>query len=340
MTTQKKRMVVDTANILFRVASAHGKYNSGGSAEDQAGLALHMSLNTLKSHYNRIRPDEMALTFEGGNNWRKTYTKSDECISKRVYKANRVKDDSMIPFFELIKSFEDLCRQHTSIVCLGNPVTEGDDLFAGYVQKYTALGDEVYGLSGDKDFVQLLKHPNFKLLNPDKLGALRDVDKKGNKIDADYFMFEKAFRGDAGDNVMPAYPRVRSTRLQKAFTDQFELTNIMNETWKFNEPSTGEERIFRVGDLYEENHILMNLERQPDWVRAEIQKTLDHEVIHHGQFSFFHFQKFCGKYGLKKISEEATNFVDMFSCTGRSSEHKEETKVINEMKKRKTSLVF
>jgi hypothetical protein len=337
---KKKRMIVDTANILFRVASAHGKYNAGGSAEDQAGLALHMALNTLKSHYNRVRPDEIAITFEGGNNWRKTYTKSDECVSKRIYKANRVKDDSMIPFFELIKSFEDLARQHTSLVCLSNPLCEGDDLFAGYVQKYTTLGDDVVGLSGDKDFVQLLKYPNFTLLNPDKLGATRDLDKKGNKIDADYFMFEKAFRGDSGDNVMPAYPRVRSTRLAKAYKDEFELTNIMNETWKFNEPSTGEERIFRVGDLYEENQILMNLERQPDWVKAEMQKTLDHEVVHHGQFNFFAFQKFCGKYGLKKISEDATSFIDMFSSTGRSSEHKEETKAINTAKKRASSLVF
>lgn len=337
---KKKRMIVDTANILFRVASAHGKYNAGGTPEEQAGLALHMALNTLKSHYNRVRPDEIALTFEGANNWRKTYTKSEDCVSKRIYKANRVKDDSMIPFFELIKSFEDLARQHTSLVCLSNPVCEGDDLFAGYVQKYTELGDEVVGLSGDKDFVQLLKHPNFTLLNPDKLGATRDLDKKGNKIDADYFMFEKAFRGDSGDNVMPAYPRVRSTRLIKAYKDEFELTNIMNDTWKFNEPSTGEERIFRVGDLYAENQILMNLERQPDWVKAEMKKTLDHEVVHHGQFSFFHFQKFCGKYGLKKISEDAANFVDMFSSTGRSSEHKEETKAIHTAKKRASSLVF
>lgn len=342
----KKRMIVDTANILFRVASAHGKYNAGGSAEDQAGLAVHSALQTLRSHYNKVRPDEIAITFEGAKNWRKEYTRSEECVSKRVYKANRVKDDSMIPFFELIRSFEDLCREHTSIVCLSNENVEGDDLFAGYVQKYSAdeyieAGDEIYGLSGDKDFVQLLKYKNFKLLNPDKLGATRDLDKKGNKIDADYFMFEKAFRGDSGDNVMPAYPRVRSTRLQKAYKDQFELTNIMNETWKFNEPSTGEERIFRVGDLYEENQILMNLERQPDWVRAEINKTLDHEVIHHGQFSFFHFQKFCGKYGLKKISEDASNFVDMFSSTGRSSEHKEETKLINDAKKKKpTTMVF
>jgi len=338
---KKKRMIVDTANLLFRVAAAHGKYNTSGSSEDQAGLAMHAALQTLRSHYNRVLPDEVALTFEGTNNWRKTYTKSEECVSKRVYKANRVKDDSMIPFFELIKSFEDLARNHTSIVCLSNPICEGDDLFAGYVQKYTALGDEVVGLSGDKDFVQLLEFDGFTLLNPDKLGATRDVDKEGNKIDPHYFMFEKAFRGDAGDNVMPAYPRVRSTRLKKAFTDEFERTNIMNETWKFNEPSTGEERIFRVGDLFEENQILMNLKCQPDWVREEMNKTLDHEVINHGQFSFFHFQKFCGKFGLKKISEEASKFVDMFSSTGRSSDKNyDEPQVINKPKKRTTTMVF
>jgi len=341
----KKRMIVDTANILFRVAAAHGKYNTTGSAEDQAGLALHMALNTLKSHYNKVRPDEIAITFEGGNNWRKAYTKSDECVSKRPYKGNRTKDDSMIPFFELIKSFEDLCREHTSIVCLSNPNVEGDDLFAGYVQKYAApeyveAGDETYGLSGDKDFVQLLKHKNFKLLNPDKLGALRDKDKKGNQIDPEFFMFEKAFRGDSGDFVMPAYPKVRTTRLAKAFTDEFEMTNLLNHTWEFSEPSTGEVRTFRVGDLYEENHLLMNLERQPDWIRSEITKTLSHEVVNHGQFNFFAFQKFCGKYGLKKISEDATSFVPLFSSTGRSSEHKEETKAIQAAKKRATTLVF
>jgi len=331
-------MIVDTANILFRVASAHGKYNQGGSAEDQAGLAMHMALNTLKSHYNKVRPDMVAVTFEGANNWRKTYTKSERCVSKRIYKANRVKDDSMIPFFELIKAFEGLVREHTSLVCLSHPILEGDDLFAGYVEKYTNEGDEVVGLSGDKDFVQLLKFKNFTLLNPDKLGAVRDKDKDGNPIDPHYFMFEKCFRGDAGDNVMPAYPRVRSTRLKKAFEDEYELTNIMNETWKFNEPSTGEEREFRVGDLYIENQILMNLERQPPWVRDAMEETLAHEAVNHGQFSLFHFQKFCGKFGLKKIGDDVANFVPLFSNSGLNSEHREETKAI--AKKKTGSLVF
>ena len=335
-----KRLIVDTSNLLFRVSSAHGKYHATGSAEDQAGLAMHMSLNTLKSFYRKVQPDQVAMAFEGADNWRKTYTKSDACVSKRIYKANRVKDDSMIPFFELIKSFEQLARQHTSLVCLSHPRLEGDDVIAGYAQHFSAKGDEVIILSGDKDFMQLLDLPGVSLMNPDD-GKLRGTDKKtGERIDPKYFMFEKCIRGDAGDNVMSAYPRVRSTKIEAAFKDEYARTNLFNETWEFSDPSTGEKRTYRVGDLFAENELLMDLSKQPEDIRQLITETIEHEVVHHGQFSLFHFQKFCGKYKLKKISEEATNYIELFSSTGLKSPHKEETKAIHAEKKKLGTLVF
>lgn len=319
-----KRMIFDTANILFRVAAANGAHNKSGTPEEQAGLAMHMSLRSLNKFYKQFKPDQVAVTFEGPNNWRKAWTKSAECKSKKVYKANRVKDSSMIPFFELIKAFEDLARKHTSLVCLSHPELEGDDIFAGYVQRFTALGDEVIGVSGDKDFVQLLKHPNFTLINPDK-GKPRTLIDVCGVDDADYFMFEKAFRGDKGDNVFPAYPRVQAKRLQKAINDDYELTKLMNETWQFKDPETGEETTYLVSELFEENNILMNLERQPENIRKIIEETLDYELVNHGKFSLFHFSGFCGKYGLKQIAEDATAFVNMFSVTGNRSPLKEET---------------
>jgi hypothetical protein len=305
-------MIVDTANLLFRVAAAHGKYNNTGTPEEKAGLAMHMALNTLKKYYNQFKPDQLAVTFEGGKNWRKDYTRSTECKSKKVYKANRVKDPSMIPFFELIKSFEDLARQHTALICLSNHVLEGDDLFAGYVQRFTAAGDEVIGISGDKDFVQLLKYDGFKLINPDsgKPRTLMDVCGVDDPL---FFMFEKAMRGDKGDNVFPAYPRVFKKRLLKCFEDDYERTKIMNETWKFTDPETGIEVINRVGDLFEENMLLMSLDSQPDNIKAIISETLDYELAHSGKFNFFQFSKFCGKFGLKQIAENATSFANMFS---------------------------
>lgn len=331
-----RRMVVDTANILFRVAAAHGKYGKPASPEEQAGLAMHMALNTLNKFYKTFKPDQVAMVFEGRDNWRKSYTKSPECVSGKIYKANRVKDDSMIPFFELIKAFEDLARNHTSLVCLSNPVLEGDDLFGGYVQRFAPAGDEVIGISGDKDFVQLLKHKNFTLINPDK-GKPRSIEEICGVDDATFFMFEKAFRGDANDNVFPAYPRVLKKRLLKCINDEYELVKIMNETWTYTDPDTKISKEFRVGDLFEENNLLMNLECQPNHIRTAIDETLDHELVHHGKFSLFHFTKFCGKYGLKQIAENATQFANFFSVTGQRSPLKEETK---EAKKKNAILEF
>lgn len=319
-----RRMVVDTANLLFRVASAHSKYGPQGTAEERAGLAMHMALNTLNKYYKKFQPDQLAVTFEGGQNWRKDYTRSEKCISKKIYKANRVKDPTMIPFFELIAAFEDLARKHTSLVCLSNPRLEGDDLFAGYVQRFTAAGDEVIGVSGDKDFVQLWKYPNFQLINPDT-SAPRTVESVCGKEDPLFFMFEKAMRGDKGDNVFPAYPRVLKKRLLKCLEDDYELTKIMNETWTFTDEETGVVTTYRVGDLFNENMVLMNLEEQPEDIKQIITATLDHELINHGKYSHFHFTKFCGKYGLNQIAEKSDQFANMFGVTGNRSPLKQET---------------
>lgn len=329
-----KRLVIDTANILFRVASAHGKYHGGSDTKDQAGLAMHMALMAIRSQYNKHKPDQVAITFEGGQNWRKAHTRGERAetaVSKRLYKGNRVKDDSMIPFFELMEAFRNLAIEHTSLVVLHDPELEGDDVFAGYIRKYSALGDEVIGLSDDKDFVTLLQLPNVKLVRPD--GTFRGIDKDTKlPIDPKFFMYEKAFRGDVGDNVLPAYPKVRVTKLKAAYDalqkgDTYLHSNLMNSTWDFTDPTTGETKTFKVGDLYAENIILMDLVNgQPQDIQDKIEKVIDHAVIHHGTFSLFHFTKFCGKFSLKKIGDDATNFIPLFSSTGLNSPMKAETK--------------
>jgi hypothetical protein len=254
----------------------------------------------------------------------------------------------MVPFFELIASFEALARQHTSLVCLSHPELEGDDVIAGYTQYYSAKGDEVVILSGDKDFTQLLALPGVSLINPDD-GKPRGIDKKtGKVIDPVYFMFEKCIRGDAGDNVMSAYPRVRATRIEKAFKNEYDRTNMFNETWVFVDPSTGEKRTLKVGDLFKENELLMDLSKQPPEIRALMTQTVEEAALNHGTFNLFAFQKFCGKFGLKQISENVTQFIELFSSSGLKSPHKAEAKALSEgstldavrARSRKSTLVF
>jgi|688.fasta_scaffold05161_25 hypothetical protein len=306
-----KLLIIDVPNLFYRTVSAHSnKY--GGTAEDKAGLALHSCLIGMNKWYNTIKPDQLAVVFEGNKNWRKSYTASNDCKSKVLYKGNRVKDPSMEHLYEVINDFEKLAREHTSIVCLSAPELEGDDLIAGVVQKYSTNGDEVVILSGDKDFKQLLKHSKVSLINPDD-GKPRQCD------DPEFFMFEKAIRGDTGDNVRSAFPRVRVTRLEKAFKDPYEMTLLMNETFQGIDPVTQEPKEFIVRELFEENNLLMNLEKQPSEIRQIIDETIEHGFNTHGKFSLFAFTKFLGQHGLKQIGDNSQKFVNLLSCRPTSS---------------------
>lgn len=300
------RLVFDTANLFFRVAAASSKGNEG-SPEELAALALRSSIFSLRKYYKKYKPDQIAVTFEGSRNWRKDYTRSDRCESGWVYKSNRVKDSSMETFFAVMKSFEELARNHTSLICLSNPQLEGDDLFSGYAERFAEQGDTVIGVSGDKDFVQLLRFPNFTLVNPED-GKPRETD------DPYLFMFEKCFRGDRGDYVMSAYPRLRKTKIDAAFTDEYLRTQLMNHKWKFTDVTTGKETEYEVRKIWEENKLLMDLTAQPPEIKEIIQQTLDEQLENHGKFSLFDFIKFCGKYKLQEIAENSTQFADVFSA--------------------------
>ena len=303
-----RRMIIDIPNVLFRVYAAQ---TYRGDAEASLGLSLHITLNTIKSFYNKYQPNEIAVVFEGHQNWRKKFTETS--ASPKKYKANRVKDPSMEGLFDLVHTFEELVKKHSAFICISNPQLEGDDCFAGYVQMIAKEypEDEIIGISGDKDFSQLLKFKNFTLIDP-------DTKKPRTVEDPDYFIFEKCFRGDGGDNVMPAYPRVRATRLKKAFTDEYELIQILNETWSIKDPETEIETIYNVGELFVENEILMDLEKQPEEIRELIDLTVKECMAETGKFSLFHFTKFLGKYDLKSIAEQASSFAQMFNVSSKN----------------------
>jgi hypothetical protein len=312
------RMIVDTSNLFWRSVSASQRYGVPVEGEDAAGMGLHLSLMSLKKHWNKIRPDSLAISFEGSRNWRKAYTQSEECYSKRLYKGNRVLDPSMAVLFDVIKAFEDLAINHTAITVLSNPLLEGDDLISGYALHYAALGDEVVILSGDKDFASLISD-KITLINPDD-GKPRSLVDLCGVDDAEYFMFQKCFRGDAGDNVLPAYPRVRATKLQKAFgvngapRDEFLLNSLMNHEWEYTDPENpSETRKMNVGKLFEENKLLMDLRAQPEHIRQAITDTILAAEENRGKFNYFKFCQFLGAHNLVQIGEKSMDFVPMFS---------------------------
>lgn len=341
----KKSLVVDVSNILFRVSAVqkNSPYARDSSTDDLVGLCMHISLYSIFKWYNKFKPDFVVFAFEGANNWRKTYTTDEK--SRVGYKSGRIIDPEMKHFYQLIDAFRHTITAHTSICCLCVDKMEADDSIAAYCQLYATPDHEITIISCDRDFTQLLSLPNVKLVNPDNGKERNTPDDKEYEPNLEYWLFKKCVRGDAGDSVPSAFPRVRETRIKKAFEDQYERLNFMNDTWTqevFEKDENGvevkKEVTHRVGDLFEHNIILMDLTKQP----AELRKTLEEEVKRQvnitGTYSHFHFLRFLGEYKLQKVSEEAMRFVEMFANNQRflkGEKPKEEQKVLVEEPKQK-----
>ena len=283
---------------------------------------MHISLQSIFKWYNKYRPEFVVFAFEGGDNWRKSYTAVAR--SRKAYKGNRIQDPEMKHYYRLLDAFQETMSAHTSICCLCIETMEADDEIAAFCQLYAHEDHEIHIVSGDRDFTQLLKLPNVKLVNPDN-GKLRNTpNDKEYEPDIDYWLFKKCVRGDGGDNVPSAYPRVRETRIKKAYEDPYERINFMNDTWveKILDTVTNPDGSMiiteryvthRVGDLFEENIILLDLYKQPADQRLILEEGVKMQVEALGNYSHFHFLRFLRDYELNKVSEEAMKFVDLFA---------------------------
>lgn len=319
----KHVLVFDASNILYksfhaneRIYEQRTKYTAPGlDADDdgvpedvqKAGLAHHLALSMFNKYYKQCKPDQVVLCFDRSN-WRKEYTRSDKCLSGAVYKGNRRQDmtpaqqELFTRFCEHINEFEQIIRDHTGIVSLAADRLEADDLIAGVVQQLPA-DTKITIVSADRDLMQLLRHENVVLLDPTS-GQPRTLSEYD--YNADYFIFHKCMRGDQGDNVRSALPRVRSTKIEKAFKDPFEYDALMKTEWTNEE---GKKMV--VGQLFQENKMLMDLSSQPDDIKELIKQTVDEGFANPGTFNHFKFVKFCGRYQLRKVVEQLHVYMDL-----------------------------
>ena len=337
MLLNKKVLVLDVTNMLFRVFhqseythSASKRVDESGDGLDHEyapaneamsdeeriiGLAIMMAFNKLAKYCRAYKPAKIIFSFVGSGNWRKTYTKSDLCVSRRPYKGTRRQNmtDKQQQSYETFKifaaDFEHMMREHTSVVCLAGKGLEADDLVGG-VCETCSEASEIVIVSADRDMLQLLQYENVRVIDPstDKPMNLAKWDNK-----PELFMFEKCIRGDTGDNVMSAYPRVRQKKIWEAFEDPYKRANMMNIMWKLADPETEEEREVRVGDVFEENRLLMDLTQQPEYIRNRMFDIIHESLENPGKYSSFHMRKFLSKYKLKELSRRLESYEPYLS---------------------------
>ena len=122
-------------------------------------------------------------------------------------------------------------------------------------------------------------------------------------------------RGDATDNVFSAFPGVREkgsakkAGLLEAYADinkqGFHWNNMMLQRWVDH---NGEE--VRVRDAYERNVTLIDLTAQPQEIKDLVDNSIRQGVrVQTTPQVGIHFMKFCGKYELTKIGEQAETYA-------------------------------
>ena len=134
-------------------------------------------------------------------------------------------------------------------------------------------------------------------------------------------------RGDPTDNIFSAFPGVRTkgsknkVGLEEAYSDKdrkgYNWNNMMLQRWVDH---NGVEH--RVLDDYERNRVLVDLTAQPDDVKVKIAETIANNSVPKNNASIGpYFLKFCGKYDLVKLSENAKNFAEWLSAAYPQKEH-------------------
>ena len=324
-----KFLLIDLANCFFR--ARHAAHRASDS-EEKLAFAIHVTLGSVNKAFRDQRADHVVFCLEG-RSWRKDFYepyKKNRAVARAALTEKEAEEDKL--FWESFDELKTFLYEKTNCTVLRHENLEADDLVAGWIQSHPE--DEHTIVSSDTDFYQLLG-PRVKQYNGisdelhtiegifDKKGApVKDKKTKENKSipDPSWILFEKCMRGDPTDNVFSAYPGVRTTGsknkvgLKEAYEDRdkkgFSWNNLMLQRWTDH---NGVEH--RVLDDYQRNVTLVDLSAQPDDVKVKIATTIsENSVTKDVSMIGAKFLKFCGKYDLKRISDNVQGFVDFLTA--------------------------
>ena len=251
---------------------------------------------------------------------------------KRAAMTEKEKEENEV-FWECYDDFCDFIKTKTNVTVLRNARTEADDLIARWIDTHPDQNHVI--ISTDKDLNQLVAS-NVKQYNGVTETTLTHegwFDAKGKPVidkklkapkpapDTEWLVFEKAMRGDPSDNIFSAYPGVRTKGtknkigLQEAFADRKEKgytwNNLMLSKWVDHD---GNEH--RVMDDYERNRALVDLHAQPEEIINELDQTIAQAKADNKSVDQvgIRFMRFCAKYDLNRISEQAQLYVEPFNA--------------------------
>ena len=316
-------VLVDTANTFFRA-----RHVVRGDIDTKVGMALHITLNSVKKAWTDFNADHVVFCLEG-RSWRKDFYepyKRNRQVARDKLTATEQEEDTA--FWEIFDEFKNFVTEKTNCTVMRHPQLEADDLIAGWVQAHP--DDNHVIISTDGDFAQLVS-PRVRQYNGianmtiTHEGYFDDkgkpvIDKKTKEAkpapNPAFMLFEKCMRGDTSDNVFSAYPGVRTkgtknkVGLTEAFEDKttkgYNWNNMMLQRWTDH---NGVEH--RVLDDYNRNVTLCDLTAQPADIREIINATItEHAVPKEVSQVGMRLMKFCAKWDMQRIADQAQSYAE------------------------------
>jgi len=326
--SKKTYILVDSLNMFMRA-----KHVGGGKDIDmRVGMAMHIMFNSIKKVWRDFNGSHVVMCLEG-RSWRKDfYTpyKANRKVTMDQRTPKQMEDDEL--FFEAYDDMITFFTGKTNCSVIQQKNAEADDLIATWIQEHPE--DDHVIVSTDSDFYQLIAENVIQYNGTtDQIVSLEGfknaktgesvIDKKTGEpkvpVNPEYVLFEKCVRGDSSDNIFSAYPGARTkgtrnkTGILEAYNDRktggFNYNNFMLQRWVDHE-----EVEHRVKDDYERNRILIDLTAQPDEVKAESRQIVREAINKEPSTQVgIHFMKFCAKWNLQRMSEDATAYAEFLN---------------------------
>lgn len=324
--TDRSFLLIDTMNMLHR---CRHMVSSNSGINEQIGMAFHYTFLCLKKAA-RLFPNTHLVFALDGVSWRKSIFPDYKLNRKVIFlKKTPTEQENETLFLEAASDFCEFLKTKTNATVAECPIAEADDMIALWIAAHP--DDNHIIMSSDSDFYQLLTEKvciydgmkeiivtHEAVLNESRNPAVNKSNAKPiPPIDPEYHLFEKCIRGDRGDNIFSAYPGVRKkgsktkTGILEAFADRkakgFAWNNFMNQRW-----TDHNEIEHIVKDTYAFNQTLIDLTRQPEDVKAKCLMAILSAYDEPTRANVgIHFMKFCGRWDLKKISDNATVYAKM-----------------------------
>ncbi|MDN3723310.1 DNA polymerase I [Aequorivita sp. SDUM287046] len=225
MSTQKRLFLLDAYALIFRGYFAFIK-NPTINSKGQDTSAILGFMNSLFDVIRRERPDHLAVCFDKDGSAERT-----ELFAE--YKANRNETPDVIrqsiPIIqEIIKAMHIPCVELSGL--------EADDIIGTLAQQAEKQGYQVFMVTPDKDFGQLVSE-NIFMYRPARMGnaieiwGIPEVQKRFGVERPEQVIDYLGMMGDASDNI-PGLPGVGEKTAMKFIAEFGSMENLLANTDK------------------------------------------------------------------------------------------------------------